>query len=184
MWLAALAYNGAPMPVAISESPFAILTFIAAPAVFTNAASVLSLGTGNRLARVVDRTRQISDELHKDASGKLLNQMYLRQLERLDHRAERLVRGMTCFYTAIGAFAAASLVAVFGASLAATEHGIPFQAIAFFSLGAGIVGFIGLSAGSVLLVQETRLAVITLREEANIVKQQLLAASQLRDGPP
>jgi hypothetical protein len=172
------------MPAPISESPFAILTFIAAPAVFTNAASVLSLGTGNRLARVVDRTRQISDELHKNATDNLLNQMYLRQLARLDRRADRLVRGMTCFYTAVGAFAAASLVAVFGASLAATEHGIPFPAVAFFSLGAGIVGFVGLSTGSVLLVQETRLAVVTLHEEANIVKQQLLAASRLRDAPP
>jgi hypothetical protein len=36
----------------------------------------------------------------------------------------------------------------------------------------------------VLLVQETRLAVVTLPEEANIVKQQLLAASRLRDAPP
>jgi hypothetical protein len=171
------------MAYPISESPFAILTFIAAPAVFTNAASVLSLGTGNRLARVVDRTREISVELRKDASDDALNQMYLRQLTRLDLRASRLVHGMTCFYTAVGAFAAASLVAVFGASLAATEHGIPFQAIAFFSLGAGIIGFIGLSAGSVLLVQETRLAVVTLREEANIVKQQLLAAQRLHDAP-
>jgi len=172
------------MAAPISESPFAILTFIAAPAVFTNAASVLSLGTGNRLARVVDRTREISVELRKDATDNPLNQMYLRQLARLDRRADRLVRGMTCFYTAIGAFAAASLVAVFGASLATTGYGIPFQAIAFFSLGAGVIGFIGLSAGSVLLVQETRLAVITLHEEANIVKQELLAASRLRDAPP
>jgi hypothetical protein len=171
------------MAAPISESPFAILTFIAAPAVFTNAASVLSLGTGNRLARVVDRTREISVELRKDASDEALNQMYLRQLTRLDLRASMLVRGMTCFYTAVGAFAAASLVAVFGASLAATEHGIPFQVIAFFSLGAGIIGFIGLSAGSVLLVQETRLAVVTLHEEANIVKQQLLAAQRLRGSP-
>jgi hypothetical protein len=82
------------------------------------------------------------------------------------------------FLYAVGAFAAASLVAVFGASLASTGHGVPFQAIAFFSLGAGIIGFIGLSAGSVLLVQETRFAVITLHEEANIVRQELLAASR------
>jgi hypothetical protein len=171
------------MAAPISESPFAILTFIAAPAVFTNAASVLSLGTGNRLARVVDRTREISVELRRDAIDDALNQMYMRQLTRLDLRASRLVRGMTCFYTAVGAFAAASLVAVFGASLAATEHGVPFQAIAFFSLGAGIIGFVGLSAGSVLLIQETRLAVVTLHEEANIVKQQLLAAQRLRGAP-
>ena len=48
----------------VSDSPFAVLTLIAAPAVFTNASSLLSLGTGNRLARVVDRTRTLVKDLH------------------------------------------------------------------------------------------------------------------------
>ncbi|HTD24891.1 MAG TPA: DUF2721 domain-containing protein [Terriglobales bacterium] len=169
------------MVTPISDSPLAILTFIAAPAVFTNAASVLALGTGNRLARVVDRTRQLADELRKDSTDTPLNEMYLRQLGRLEKRADRLVRGMTFFYMAVGAFAAASLVAVFGASLASTSHGLPFQLIAFFSLGAGIVGFVGLSTGSVLLVQETRLAVVTLREEARIVKEEISPALRKSD---
>jgi hypothetical protein len=62
---------------------------------------------------------------------------------------------------------------VFGATLASTGVGFPLQVVAFFSLGTGIIGFVGLSSGSVYLVQETRLAVITLREEANIVREQL-----------
>src|SRR5262244_1821468 len=45
------------MSTPVTDNPFAVLTLIAAPAVFTNASSVLALGTGNRLARVVDRTR-------------------------------------------------------------------------------------------------------------------------------
>ena len=36
--------------------PFSILTIVVAPAVLTNASSVLALGTNNRLARVADRT--------------------------------------------------------------------------------------------------------------------------------
>ena len=161
------------MALPLSDTPLAILTFIAAPAVFTNASSVLALGTGNRLARVVDRTRQISAELRKDSSDTPLNKMYVHQLGRLERRADRLVRSMTFFYTAVGSFAAASLVAVFGAALASTGFGFPLQVVAFFSLGAGIIGFVGLSSGSVFLVQETRLAVITIREEANIVRQQI-----------
>jgi hypothetical protein len=39
------------------SNPFAALTAVVAPAVPTNAFSVLRLGTSNRLARVVDRTR-------------------------------------------------------------------------------------------------------------------------------
>ena len=149
------------MATPISESPLAILTFIAAPAVFTNAASVLALGTGNRLARVVDRTRQLSAELRRDNSDTALNRMYLRQLGRLGRRSDRLVRAMTFFYTAVGAFAAASLVAVVGASLGTTHYQLPFEVVPFFSLAAGGIGFVGLALGSGFLVQETRLAVVS-----------------------
>lgn len=47
----------------LTDSPFAVLTAVVAPAVLTNASSVLCLGTGNRLARVVDRTRVITAEI-------------------------------------------------------------------------------------------------------------------------
>ena len=36
-------------------NPFAVLTFIAAPAILTNASSVMALGTSNRFARAIDR---------------------------------------------------------------------------------------------------------------------------------
>jgi hypothetical protein len=40
--------------------PFSILTIVVAPAVLTNASSVLALGTNNRLARVADRTHAVT----------------------------------------------------------------------------------------------------------------------------
>ena len=43
------------MGVMVDTNPFTVLTFIAAPAVLTNASSVLALGTSNRFARVIDR---------------------------------------------------------------------------------------------------------------------------------
>ena len=39
----------------LPSNPFAVLTFISAPAVLTNASSVLLFGTGNRYGRAVDR---------------------------------------------------------------------------------------------------------------------------------
>src|SRR5882672_7907964 len=48
---------------ALPSNPFAVLSFIVAPAVLTNASSVLILSTSNRLARAVDRTRALSREL-------------------------------------------------------------------------------------------------------------------------
>src|SRR5215472_7812272 len=106
------------MALPVVENPFAILTLIAAPAVFTNASSVLALGTGNRLARVVDRTRTLSKTLHTEPPPHAEVPMWQRQLERLKKRAALLVRAMGFFYTAIGSFAAASLVSLLGASLA------------------------------------------------------------------
>jgi len=48
------------MPVTgVESNPFAILTFIAAPALLTNASSLLALGTSNRFARNVDRARAL-----------------------------------------------------------------------------------------------------------------------------
>ncbi len=44
----------------IGSNPFAVLTAVVAPAILTNASSVLALGTSNRLARVVDRTRIVA----------------------------------------------------------------------------------------------------------------------------
>jgi len=163
------------MPAPMSDNPFAILTFIAAPAVFTNASSVLALGTGNRLGRVVDRSRFLASELRKGGGEKSLREMYLRQLGRLDKRADHLVRAMTSFYTAVGSFAAASLVAVLGAGLASTRYSAPLLVITAFSGFAGTIGFIGLASGSVLLVRETRLAVISLREDAKSLTDQFKA---------
>ena len=45
---------------AAGGNPFAVLTAVVAPAILTNACSVLALGTSNRLARVVDRTRVVA----------------------------------------------------------------------------------------------------------------------------
>jgi hypothetical protein len=160
----------APVP----DNPFAVLTLIAAPAVFTNASSVLALGTANRLARVVDRTRQIGASLHaQPPSDDELKTMWALHLDRLEKRAAFLVRAMRFFYTAIGAFAAASLVSILGASLAGSSYSMPFAAIAGISFIAGSVGFIGLSVGCSLLVRETRLALITQSEEARLARNWL-----------
>src|SRR5215471_18629227 len=162
-----------PMALPVVENPFAVLTLIAAPAVFTNASSVLALGTGNRLARVVDRTRVLSKTLHEEPPDPTEAQMWGRHIERLEKRAQLLVRAMGFFYTAIGAFAAASLVSLLGASLAGSRYNLPFTVIAGVSFVVGVVGFVCLSAGCTLLVSETRLALLNHHEEARLAKSWL-----------
>jgi hypothetical protein len=154
----------------VTETPFAVLTLIAAPAVFTNASSLLALGTANRLARVVDRTRFLTHELQTTTQKDETTKMRVTHLSRLEKRGSLLVRAMSYFYGSIGAFAAASLVSILGASLAASGYRLPFAAIAGVSFVAAAAGFAGLVVGCTLLVGETRLALLTVTEEAELAK--------------
>ena len=74
----------------LNENPFAILTAVVAPAVLTNAASVLCLGTSNRIARVVDRTRVVAAEIACLEVGSAEYKVWVSQLERLRVRARLL----------------------------------------------------------------------------------------------
>src|SRR5215470_8066858 len=113
------------MTTPVSETPFAVLTLIAAPAVFTNASSVLALGTGNRLARVVDRTLELAHDVHDPALESEDRQLRVNHLSRLEKRGALLVRALSFFYGSIGAFAAASLVSILGAVLVASGYRLP-----------------------------------------------------------
>ncbi len=110
----------------VSDSPFAVLTLIAAPAVFTNASSLLSLGTGNRLARVVDRTRALVKDLHGTDIDPATRTLWMSHLGRLERRGALLVRAMSFFYGAVGCFAAASVVSLLGAGVVSSQPNGPF----------------------------------------------------------
>jgi hypothetical protein len=158
------------MVTPLADSPFAVLTLIAAPAVFTNASSVLSLGTGNRLARVVDRTRTLVKDIHGAEIDAATRSLWINHLGRLEKRGALLVRAMSFFYSAIGCFAAASVVSILGASVVSGQHKWVFQAIVAVSFVLGAIGFTGLTVGCSLLVNETRLAILSMNEEAEMAK--------------
>ena len=77
---------------AVAGNPFAVLTAIVAPAILTNASSVLALGTSNRLARVVDRTRIVASQLATFEPGMPDHQLWSEQLAPLHVRSQLLVR--------------------------------------------------------------------------------------------
>src|SRR5438445_431950 len=83
-----------------------------APAILTNACSVLGLGTANRLARVVDRTRVITAQIASLEPGTPGYQGYISQLERQKERAKLLLGALRVFYASLGSFAAAALISV------------------------------------------------------------------------
>jgi len=153
-------------------NPFAVLTAVVAPAILTNASSVLALGTGNRLARVVDRTRVVAKELAGIEPGAANYESLSVQLERLQVRAQLLMKGLRVIYGSLGLFATAALLSVAGAIVPywGTYYGqrLLFQLVAAMALLAGAAAVVGLASGCGLMVHETRLAVQNLAEEAKI----------------
>jgi hypothetical protein len=153
-----------PDPASLGANPFAALTAVAGPAVLTNACSVLALGTSNRLARVVDRTRVVTRLLADARQGTPEQESLSRQRARLAERSHLLLRALRATYAALGGFASAALLMVLGSALAA-YHDL-YEAIASVGLAVGVCAVVGLVYGCGQMVRETRLAVQSLEEEA------------------
>jgi Protein of unknown function (DUF2721) len=153
-------------PPSVAGNPFAVLTAIVAPAILTNACSVLALGTSNRLARVVDRTRIVAAKLSDLGPGAADYQAWAAQLPPLHSRTQLLVKALRLFYAGLGLFAASALVSVVGSLVAYYGQATLFRAAATLAVLTGASAVFGLCAGCVLMVRETQLAVKYLAEEA------------------
>ena len=164
-------------------NPFAILTFISAPAVLTNASCVLLFGTGNRYGRAVDRIHELADTVEKGAGLEEAElRLRIRQLEAGETRTLLIVRALTCFYAAVAGFVASTLVSLIGAVLisAQIEQGVLLS----FGLAAltGVVGVVAMIAGAVMLARETTFSFRVLKEEKNFITDRVHARSQARRG--
>jgi hypothetical protein len=153
---------------ALADNPFAVLTAVVAPAILTNASSVLALGTSNRLGRVVDRTRIVANEIAEADPASAEYRGWSNQLAALELRATWLIRALRYFYAALGLFAAAALVSVAGSIAAYYGVGLAFRVAAALAIATGATAVVGLSLGCARMVQETRLAVQFLNEEAKL----------------
>lgn len=153
------------------ENPFAVLTAIVAPAVLTNACTVLALGTSNRIARVVDRTRAITTELMHLKPQEREYQIRVQMLSRQRLRGTLLLKALRILYASLGSFAASALISVIGSGLAFYGQRLAFRAAAIVGLGAGVFAVAGLVTGCVLLVRETRVALVGIQEEVDLVLQ-------------
>jgi hypothetical protein len=127
----------------IADNPFAVLTAIVAPAILTNASSVLALGTSNRLARVVDRTRVVARELAGFEPESPEHQMWDAQLGSLKVRAQMLLKALRLFYGGLGSFAASALVSVGGSIAVYYGQKLLFEVTAVLAVVTGATAVIG-----------------------------------------
>ncbi len=158
----------------LPTNPFAVLTFISAPAVLTNASCVLLFGTGNRYGRAVDRVHQLADLIEKgpDLDPAELR-LRIRQLDASETRTLLIVRALTCFYTAVAGFVASTLVSLIGAVLtsAGIERGVSFIfGLAFIAGAAGVCAMI---TGAVMLARETTFSFRVLKEEKGFITKRV-----------
>lgn len=151
---------------ALASNPFAVLTAIVAPAILTNASSVLALGTSNRLGRVVDRTRVVANDISRFAPGSGEREAWTKQLVDLQARAQLLLKSLRLFYAGLGLFAASALVSVCGSIATYYGQKLLFESAAVLAVGTGASAVLALCLGCTLMVHETRLAVQSLAKEA------------------
>ena len=164
-----------------AANPFTALTLIAAPAILTNASSVLAMSTSNRLARAVDRARDLTRQLEtaEDLTTPTARRQ-LRDLAAAEDRSLLLVRALRSAYVALSGFATAALVSLLGAVLLAFLPRAVGQTIEVASVVAGIVAVGGIVNAAQLLVRETRIAVERLSDRAEHVRER--AAEQTGSG--
>lgn len=166
-------------------NPLATLAFVSAPAVLTNASCVLLFGAGNRYARAVDRMHELT-KLVADLATLEGEESRLRlvQLAAAEDRALYIVRALTCFYAAVAAFVASTLIGLLGGVAAGHGYDFPATVVLGFALLVGSAGVVSMISGALLLVIETRASFAVLRQEKEVISHQLRRrVSRLKSNP-
>ncbi len=162
------------------SNPFAALSLIVAPAILTNACSVLIMSTSNRLARTVDRGRELARELEgSDDFTSAAGSRRLNELSAAEERSLLLVRALRCGYIALSGFAAATLLSLLGAVFEPGGRIAMTQLLEALALVAGASGVASLVVASTLLVRETRLAVTVMGARAQGLRDRASARRNL-----
>jgi len=166
----------------MDSNPFAVLSLIVAPAILTNASSVLIMSTSNRLARGVDRARELSKQLEGTTDLSCPDaQRRLRELRAAEDRTLLLLRSLRSFYVALGAFAFAAFVSLLGAVTASIQLPAIVLPLELAGVAAGLVAVAALVYGSMLLFRETRIAVQIISERAATVRERFGNSQNFRN---
>ena len=162
----------------LTNNPFAVLTFIAAPALLTNASCLLALSTINRLLRTRESMRELLKESERETRPR--GEKFLGHVNRVEQQASLLLRALHFIYVALGAFVAATLVTLLGAVAEQAVGEWAMRAVVGFGLLLGIVGVTGLVGGCVNLFHATQISLVNIREEAETIRAR---QEQLKNPP-
>ena len=162
----------------LTNNPFAVLTFIAAPALLTNASCLLALSTINRLLRTRESMRELLKESERETQPR--GPKFLEHVNRVERQASLLLRALHFIYVALGAFVSATLVTLLGAVAEQAGSELAMKAVIGLGLLLGVIGVAGLVGGSVNLFHATQISLVNIREEAETIRAR---QEQLRNPP-
>jgi hypothetical protein len=166
----------------MDPNPFAVLSLIVAPAILTNASSVLIMSTSNRLARGADRARELSKQLEGTEDLSTVEaQRRLKELTAAEGRTLLLLRSLRSFYVALGAFAFAAFVSLLGAVTSQIKLTAIVLPLELAGVAAGLVAVSSLVYGSMLLLRETRIAVQVISERADTVRERFESSQNFKN---
>lgn len=165
----------------LDQNPWAVLTFLAAPAILTNASTILALGTSNRLARASDRARAASRLILESKPGESgESKESMTDFDAAARRTGMLIQALRRFYLGAGCFAAATCVALLGGLATFFEiHSLDMVARVLAIL-ATLAGVGSLVSGTLRLVAETRVALGSIDRQYAAIEKWRTA----RQGPP
>ncbi|MEK6554723.1 MAG: DUF2721 domain-containing protein [Bdellovibrionota bacterium] len=161
--------------ISLVQNPFTVVTIIAAPAILTNASSVLSLSTSTRFMKCIDRIHQFNLELDKPHSPEVKD-VLVRQIELSHTQSRYFLSALRSIYTSLGAFALASLLALIGASTTTLISMIVIETVATISLICGGIGAAGFLLASYYLIRASNIANVVIGADmATMLKHKELA---------
>jgi hypothetical protein len=144
------------------------------------------MSTSNRLARAVDRARelarQLEDRSHPDPSPEEEARESARRLHELsatEDRAVLLMRVLQSFYISLGGFAVAVLSSLLGAVISMIRSGYVTGFLEVTAVVAGALAVAALVRGSFLLVRETSIAVQVMHERAESVRDRVIRRGEV-----
>lgn len=149
---------------------FEILGAMITPAVLISASGTLAISTSNRLARVVDRVRVLAKEIETTSANSASDPV---RIERREHvsleigdltiRIRLLWSTLTALYAAIGFLVGTSL------TIGLTTALVP--GLSWVAVLLALIGGAALFLASLMLLQETRVAVKSSLREMDQVRQ-------------
>lgn len=152
--------------VEMADNPFVALTFIAGPAILTNACATLQNGATLRYGLAISQWREFRASI---AAG---DDRFARQyadagaaIQIAQRRIRLLLRGLDCLYAAVVTFGFGALLGLIGAILAAGGRHV---LSVWFVIGVGAAGLALLLIAMTMFIAESRCARALLRLQLSL----------------